>query len=137
MRKDEAANELLKNRRKGDKKLKYKTKKIGLAALSLSLAAVLTSSVTLQAPIQNMQNGLGGSTVHTGSAQSQTNMIKMSDEYTAALDNTQFFNDNLISSLNTLNSNSDGSRRIIVEFESKSQLDLYLDNQKLQQEASA
>ena len=113
--------------------MKYKTKKIGLAALSFAMASVLTASITLQAPVQNMQNGLGG-TVNTGSAYSQNKMVKMSDEYTAALDNTQFFNDSWVSTLNTLNSNSDGSRRIIVEFESKSQLDLYLESNKLQQE---
>ena len=134
VREDEATVSLQKNRGKGDKKLKNKTKKIGVSMLSLALAAVLTSSITLQAPVQNSQNDLFGGTVNIGSAFGQNNITKMSDEYTAALDNTQFFNNDLISTLSKLNSNSDGSRRIIVEFDSKAQLDLYLESQTLQRD---
>ena len=77
-----------------------------------------------------MQNGgLGGNT--TVSAE-QTNIVKMSDQLAASLDTTQFLKDNGFSDLQNLNSYSDGTRRIIVEFESKSQLDLYLDNTNLQ-----
>ena len=109
--------------------MKRKAKKIGLAILSLSMAAVVSSAIPLQTLVQSTQNGnLGGGVVSA----EQTNIVKMSDEFTANLDNTQFFKDNRFSDLQNLNSYSDGTRRIIVEFESKSQLDLYLDNQNLQ-----
>ncbi|MBR4942926.1 MAG: S8 family serine peptidase, partial [Clostridia bacterium] len=110
--------------------MKKKTKKIGIALTSLLMAAVVSTSVSLQTPVQNMQNGnLGGNIVADAYS---TNMVKMSDEFTASLDNTQFFKDNGFSELQNLNSHSGGTRRIIVEFESKSQLDLYLENQNLQ-----
>ena len=112
--------------------MKYTTKKIGLAMLSLSLAAVMTSSVTLQVPVQNMQNGSNGN-MHTGSAFSSNTLTDVSDKYVSTLDNSQFFNKDLVNAATTLNSESDGSRRIIVEFESQSQLDLYLGSSKLQQ----
>ena len=113
--------------------MKHKTKKIGLATLSLSMAALLSASIAIQTPAQNVQNGIfgNGNTVVNAST---NNMIKLSDEYTASLDNTQFFNTNLVNGISSLNSNSDGTRKIIVEFESKSQLDLYLESQRLQQE---
>ena len=113
--------------------MKRKTRKIGLATLSLMMATVLSASITMQAPVQNMQNGLGGST-NTAAAYGQNELTKMSDEFTAGLDNTQFFNTSLTDGINALNSNDDGSRRIIVEFASKSQLELYLESQKLQKE---
>ena len=110
--------------------MKSKTRKIGVAVLSLAMAALLSTSISLQIPVQNMQNGgLGSNT--TVSAE-QTNIVKMSDQLAASLDTTQFLKDNGFSDLQNLNSYSDGTRRIIVEFESKSQLDLYLDNTNLQ-----
>ena len=112
--------------------MKHTTKKIGLAILSLSLAAVLTSSVTLQIPVQNMQNGNNGN-MHVGSAFSTANAVDVSDQYLSALDNSQFINNSLVDAAMSLNSESDGTRRIIVEFESQSQLDLYLESSKLQQ----
>ena len=112
--------------------MKHTTKKIGLAILSLSLAAVLTSSVTLQIPVQNMQNGNNGN-MHVGSAFSTANAVDVSDKYLSGLDNSQFINNNLVDAAMSLNSESDGTRRIIVEFESQSQLDLYLESSKLQQ----
>ena len=112
--------------------MKRNTKKIGLAALSLALASVLTSSVTLQVPVQNMQNGSNGTT-HTGSAYNSSNAIDVTDKYASALDSSQFFNADLVNAATTLNTNSDGTRRIIVEFESRSQLDLYLESSSLQQ----
>ena len=110
--------------------MKNKTKKIGLAVLSLSIAALLSTSISLQIPVQNIQNGsLGGNNIVNAE---QSNIIKMSDEIANSFDSTQYLKDNRFANLQNLNSNSDGTRRIIVEFESKSQLDLYLDNQKLQ-----
>ncbi len=113
--------------------MRNKTKKLGLIALSLSMAALIGASTSIQIPVQNMQNGGLGNSNTTVSA-SSPNMIKMSDEYTAALDNTQFFNENLVQDLQlqSLNANADGTRRIIVELESKSQIDLYLENDNLQ-----
>ena len=112
--------------------MKHKTKKIGLAALSLSMATLLSASIAVQTPAQNVGNGSFGN-VNTVVNTNSNNMKKLSNEYAASLDNTQFFNDNLIDGIAALNSNSDGTRRIIVELESKSQLDLYLESQKLQQ----
>ena len=119
----------MRNCKKGAMKLKNKTKKIGLAALSLSMAAVLSASVSLQTPVQNMQNGILGGNIANADT---SNMVKLSDEFAAGLNTSQFMKDNGFENLQNLNSNSDGTRRIIVEFESKSQLDLYLENQNLQ-----
>ena len=107
--------------------MKHKTKKIALASLSLSLAALFGASFAIQTPVKNLENGgLEKPTVSVSK-----NITKLSDEFTASLDNTQFFNDT-VTELNKLNQNSDGTRRIIVEFASKSQLDVYLESASLQ-----
>jgi len=108
--------------------VKHKTRKIALASLSISMAALFGASFAIQTPVKNMQNGGLG---NFPTASTAKNLTKLSDEYTASLDNKQFFNDT-VTELNKLNQNSDGTRRIIVEFESKSQLDVYLENAKLQ-----
>lgn len=113
--------------------MKRKTKKIGLAALSLSMVALFSASIMIQTPAQNTQNGIFGNG-NTITNAATNNMVKMSDAYTAALDNSRFFNTKLVDGISSLNSNDDGTRKIIVEFESKSQLDLYLESQKLQRE---
>ncbi|MBR2341017.1 MAG: leucine-rich repeat protein [Clostridia bacterium] len=107
--------------------MKYKTKKIALAVTSLSMAALLGASYAIQMPVTNLQNG----GLNTPTADTAKNITKLSDEFTSSLDNTQFFKDS-ITQLNTLAQNSDGTRRIIVEFESKSQIDVYLGNTALQ-----
>ena len=110
--------------------MKHKTKKIGIVALSLSMAALFGASFALQTPAQNMQNNLGGGNIVSANT---SNVTRLSDEFAAKMDTTQFINSDLLQEMETLNSNSDGSRRIIVEFESKSQLDLYLENTGIQQ----
>ena len=111
--------------------MKYKTKKIALATLSLSMATLLSASVAIQIPVSNMQNGGLGTYPTVSKAD---NLTRLSDDFTSSLDNSQFFDEDLVTALNSLNQNSDGTRRIIVEFESKSQLDLYLESEKLQSE---
>ena len=108
--------------------MKHKTRKIALASLSISMAALFGASFAIQTPVKNMQNGSLG---NFPTASTANNLTKLSDDYTASLDTKQFFNDT-VTELNKLNQNSDGTRRIIVEFESKSQLDVYLENTKLQ-----
>ena len=111
--------------------MKHKTKKIALAVTSLSMAALLSTSFAIQTPVNNLQNG----GLNTPTASAAKNLTKLSDEYTASLDNTQFFKDT-VTELNTLTQNSDGTRRIIVEFESKSQIDVYLNSAALQSKYS-
>ena len=100
--------------------MKHKTKKIALAALSLSMAALLSTSYAIQTPVNNIQNGSLG---NIPTASTAKNLTRLSDEYASSLDNTQFFNDT-VTQLNKLNESSNGTRRIIVEFESKSQIDV-------------
>jgi len=113
--------------------LKHKTKKIAVASLSLFMASLLSASVAIQIPVNHQANvGLGEFPTVTA----KNNLTRLSDDFTASLDNTQFFNDNLVTALNNLNQNANGTRRIIVEFESKSQLDLYLESASLQSKYS-
>ncbi len=98
----------------------------------MSLAAFLGISFAMQVPVHNIENGNLGNGNNTLVNADTSNMVKMSDDFTAKLDNTQFFNEFNYADYAALNSNDDGTRRIIVEFESKSQLDLYLENGNLQ-----
>ncbi len=109
--------------------MKHKTKKIALAGLSLSMAVLLSASVAMQIPVSNKQNGVLGNFPTVTKAD---NFTRLSDDFTSSLNNSQFFDEDLVTALNSLNQNNDGTRRIIVEFESKSQLDLYLESEKLQ-----
>ena len=113
--------------------MRNKTKKFGVIALSLSMAALIGASTSIQIPVQNTQNGSLGNT-NKPVGETTQNIVKMSDEYTAALDNTQFFNQNILEDmqLQSLNANADGTRKIIVELESKAQIDLYLENDGIQ-----
>lgn len=113
--------------------MKHKAKKIALTSLSLSMALLLSASVAIQIPVSNKGNGNLGK---FPTAYKSENITKLSDEFTASLDNTQFFDKDLITALDSLKQSSDGTRRIIVEFDSKSQLDLYLESTQLQSKYS-
>ncbi len=115
--------------------MKNRVKKVWLSLLSLSMVGVMGGSALLRNPFSG-SDGNGGAkdpassitaTVGKGKAE------KLSDNYKEALSSDRFINRDYLAEASpaALNVHTDGTRRIIVELESESQLDTYLTNQSV------
>ncbi len=105
--------------------MKTKAKKVLLSLISLALTGAMGATIVLTEP--SKQKAAATTTVR-GSGDA----IDVTEQYRDQLSTEQFINKDLAVNAQTLNVKSDGTRRIIVEFESDSLLDTYLGDTWLQ-----
>lgn len=105
--------------------MKTKAKKVLLSLTSLALTGALGATVVLTEPSKSKATA-------TSAVRGYSQAIDVTGQYMDQLGSEKYINKDLAVEPQSLRTRSDGTRRIIVEFESDSLLDNYLGDTRLQ-----